>query len=115
MKMMHENEEAQLLATREDLAETRLGEIRTGAIIGLARRRRNRLDVDPHMVHVGDALLGRVALRPRPLAILAVDRPAPLARLRFEIPARDLLAAFDQGGRLVAADMAVDVSGKPFA
>ena len=45
-------------------------EIRIGAVIGLARRRRDRLDVDPHQVHVGDALLGRVALHPRAHAVL---------------------------------------------
>src|SRR5207302_4979629 len=62
-----------------------------------------------------DALLGRIALRARPLAILPVDRAALIARLRFEIPARDLLVAVDERGRLVAAYMAVDVRGEPFA
>ena len=40
-------------------------EIGVGAVIGLARRRRDRLDVDPHPVHVLDPRLGRRALSRR--------------------------------------------------
>ena len=72
-------------------------EIGVGAVIGLPRHRRDRLDVDAHMVHVGDALLGRIALGARPLAVLPVDRPALVARRGFEKPARDFLVAFDEG------------------
>jgi hypothetical protein len=58
-------------------ARRREAELRVGAVIGLARRRRDRLNVDPHMVHVGDTLLGRHALQMCPLAILPVDLLAP--------------------------------------
>jgi len=61
-------------------------EIGVGAVIGLARCRRDRLDVDPHPVHVLDPLFGRRALEPGPLAVLPVDRAALLIGGRFEKP-----------------------------
>src|SRR6266403_698383 len=90
-------------------------EIRVGAVIGLARRGRDRLDVDPHPVHILDPLLGGGALEARPFAVLAVDSAAALAGSGFEKPSRDGGIAFDHRGRLVAADMAVDVDREPFA
>ena len=70
-------------------------QVRIGAVVGLPRRRRDRLDVDTHQVHVGDALLRRRALRPRPHAVLPVDLLAARVRLRFQEPARDRLVALD--------------------
>ena len=98
-----------------DLARHREAEIGVGAVIGLARRRRDRLDVDPHQVHVGDALLGRAALLGGAYAVGAVLRLALRAGLGFEIPARDRLVALDHLGRLVAAHMAMDVDRVPLA
>ena len=90
-------------------------EIGVGAVIGLARRRRDRLDVDPHPVHVFDALFGRTALLVGALAVCPVDAAAALAGLGFEKPARDILIAVDHLRRLFIADMAMDVDREPFA
>src|SRR6202011_2120524 len=92
-----------------DSARRRASEIGVGAVIGLARRRRNRLDVDPHAVHVRDTLFGRGALQAGPLSVLAVDGTAALAGGTFEKPTRDRGIALDPRRRLVAADMAMDV------
>ena len=43
-------------------------EIGRRVVIGLVRRGRERLDVDPHHVHVGEALLHRGELHARPFA-----------------------------------------------
>ena len=90
-------------------------EIGIGAVIGLARRRRDRLDVDAHVIHVGDALLGRHALQVGALAVLPIGPLAPLVGRGFEKPARHRLVTGDHRGRLVAANMTVDVDGEPFA
>ena len=58
-------------------------EIGVGAVIGLARRRRDRLDVDPHPVHVLDPLLGRSALGAGPHAVLPIDLAAALRWPKF--------------------------------
>src|SRR5260221_8913934 len=67
------------------------------------------------MVHVGDALLGRHALQVGALAVLPVDLLALFAGRGFEKPARHRLVAGDHRGRLVAADMAMDIDGEPFS
>src|SRR6202011_3626046 len=90
-------------------------EIGVGAVVGLARRRRDRLDVDPHPVHILDPLFGRGALEACPFSVLAVDGTAALVRRGFEKPLRDGGIAFDHRRRLVAADMAMDVDREPFA
>ena len=53
-------------------------EIGRRVVIGLVRRGRERLDVDPHHVHVGQPLLHRGELHARPFSLLPVD----LARAR---------------------------------
>ena len=45
-------------------------EIGVGAVIGLVRRRRDRLDVDPHPVHVGEPLFDRGELDAGALGLL---------------------------------------------
>ena len=90
-------------------------EIGVGAVIGLARRRRDRLDVDPHPVHVLDPLLGRRALSRGPHAVLPIDLAAARVGRGFEKPARDIGITFDHRSRLLAADMAVDVDREPLA
>ena len=90
-------------------------EIGVGAVIGLARRRRDRLDVDPHPVHVRDPRLGRRALHAGPNAVLPIDLAAARVGRSFEKPPRDIGIAFDHRRRLLTADMAVDVDREPFS
>src|ERR1700730_5387157 len=90
-------------------------EIGVGAVIGLARRGGDRLDVDPHPVHILDPLFGRGALEACPFAVLAVDDTAVLAGGGFEKPLRDRGVALDHRRRLVASDMAMNVNREPFA
>ena len=99
-------------------------QFRIGAVIGLARRGRDRLDVDPHPVHVLDALFRRGALLVGALAIGAVDRPAVLRWPGFrETSARHSVSGDRIGPSFPAtsrvafsrADMAVDVDREPFA
>src|SRR5437763_11184085 len=53
-------------------------EIGVGAVISLVRRWGDRLDVDPHPVHVGEPLLDRGELDAGALGLLAVDLSRPL-------------------------------------
>ncbi len=90
-------------------------EIGVGAVIGLARRRRDRLDVDPHPIHVLDPLFGRAALGAGPHAVLPVDLPAALIGRSFEKPPRHVRITLDHCCRLLAAHVAMNVERKPFA
>ena len=54
-------------------------EVGRRVVIGLVRRGGERLDVDPHHVHVGEPLLDRSELHARPLHLL----PVYLARARI--------------------------------
>jgi hypothetical protein len=90
-------------------------EIGVGAVIGLVRRGRDRLDVDPHPVHVGQPLLDRGELDAVPLGLLPVD----LARvvvgvLLSRMPRRGGMARDHLRG-FRGQHMAVNVDGKPFA
>jgi hypothetical protein len=90
-------------------------QVRIRTVIGLPRRRRNRLDVDSHQVHVGDALLRRRPLRPCPHAVLAIDLATARVGLCLEKPARDGLVVLDHRRGLEAGHMAMDVEGEPLA
>src|SRR6185437_4407759 len=90
-------------------------EIGVGPVIGLPRRRRDRLDIDPHPVHVLDPPFGGRALDAGAHAVLAVYVPTARIGLGLEKPARNLFMPLDQLRRFLAADMAVDVDREPFA
>jgi hypothetical protein len=98
-----------------DRARGRLPEVRVRAVIGLPRRRRDRLDVNTHQVHISDALLSRCPLHTRPHSVLTVDVLAARVRLRFQKPTRHGLVALDHGGGLDAGHVAVNVDGEPLA
>ena len=98
-----------------DRARSRKPELGIGAIISLAGGGGNRLDVDPHPVHVFDALFGRYALLISAFAIGPIDCAALWAGLGLEKPTRNVDIAFDELRRLFAPDMAVDIDREPFA
>jgi len=98
-----------------DRARGRKPEVRVRAVVSLPRRRRYRLDVDAHQVHIGDALLSRCPLHARPHSVLPVDVLAARVCLRLQKPTRDSLVALDHGSGLDAGHMAVNIESEPLA
>ena len=90
-------------------------EIGLGAVIGLVRRGRDRLDVDPHQIHIGEPLFDRGELDPGPLGLLAVDLAGALVGVDLARVAGGAGVAGDHLGGLGGQHMAVDVDGEPFA
>ena len=90
-------------------------EIGVGAVIGLVRRRRNRLDVDPHQVHVGQPLFDRGELDAGALGLLAVDLAGALVGEDLARVASGDGVSGDHLGGLRGQHVAVDVDREPFA
>ena len=90
-------------------------EIGVGAVIGLVRRGRDRLDVDPHPVHVGEPIFDRGELDAVALGLLAVDLAGALVGVDLARVPRGGGIAGDHLGGLRGQHMAVNVDGEPFA
>ncbi len=90
-------------------------EIGVGAVIGLVRRRRDRLDVDPHPVHVSQPLFDRGELNAGAFRLLPVDLAGALIGVLLARMTGCRGVAGDHLGRLGGQHMAVDVDAEPFA
>ena len=90
-------------------------EIGVRAVIGLVRRGRDRLDVDPHPVHIGEPLLDRGELDAGALGLLAVDLARALVGVFLARMPRRSRVAGDHFGGLRGQHMAMNIDGEPFA
>ena len=90
-------------------------EIGVGAVIGLVRRGRDRLDVDPHPIHVGEPFLDRSELDAGALGLLPVDLAGALIGVDLARMPRRIGIAGDHLGGLRGQHMAMNVDREPFA
>ena len=90
-------------------------DIGVGAVIGLVRRGRDRLDVDPHPVHVGEPLFDRGELDAGALRLFAVDLAgARVGVFLPRMPRRSRMARDHFRGPR-RQHMTMNVDGEPFA
>src|SRR5204863_7766491 len=86
------------------------------AVEGLRRRGGDRLDVDPHPVHVFEPLLDRTELHAVALGLFAVDLPCALVgEMVTRLPVHRETGLLDHFLGLRSQHMAMDVDREPFA
>src|SRR5438128_5991350 len=91
-------------------------EIGRHAVEGLRRRGGDRLDVDPHAVHVFEPLLDRRKLHAIAFGLLAVDLPrALIGEVMARLPVHAETGILDHLLGLGGQQMAMDVDREPFA
>jgi hypothetical protein len=91
-------------------------EIGRDAVEGLRRRGGDRLDVDPHAVHVFEPLLDRGELHAVAFGLLAVDLPCVLiGEVMARLPVHGEPRALDHLLGLRGQQMAMNVDREPFA
>src|SRR5215472_17999799 len=90
-------------------------ELGVGAVIGLVRRGRDRLDVYPHPVHVREPFLDRGELDASPFGLLPVDLARALVGEFLPRVPRRRRVARDHLRGLRGQHVTMDVDGEPFA